>query len=85
MLSGVLTMGIEAIVPDHVTTVFHFWQNSSIHCIEGTILSVTTVLTITHLPGSLSHHPFSFPRLLSHWILLFRGIEVLYLPRLVMD
>ena len=35
MLSGALTMGIEAVVPDHVTTVFHFWQNSSIHCIEG--------------------------------------------------
>ena len=35
MLSGALTMGIEAVVPDHVTTVFHFWQNSSLNMLPG--------------------------------------------------
>jgi len=35
MLSGALSMGIEAVVPDHVTTVFHFWQNSSMNMLPG--------------------------------------------------
>lgn len=35
MLSGALSMGIEAIIPDHVTTVFTFWQNSSMNMLPG--------------------------------------------------
>lgn len=35
MLSGALSMGMEAIVPDHVTTVFTFWQNSSMNMLPG--------------------------------------------------
>jgi hypothetical protein len=35
MLSGALSMGIDAIVPHHVTTVFTFWQKSSSHMIPG--------------------------------------------------
>lgn len=35
MLSGALTMGIQAIVPDHVTTVFRFWQQSSMNILPG--------------------------------------------------
>ena len=35
MLSGALSMGIEAVVPDHVTSVFTFWQNSSMSMLPG--------------------------------------------------
>jgi len=35
MLSGALSMGIDAIVPHHVTTVFGFWQKSSSHMMPG--------------------------------------------------
>ena len=34
MLSGVLSMGLEGIVP-HLTTVFTFWQNSSMNMLPG--------------------------------------------------
>lgn len=42
MLSGALSMGIEAVVPDHVTTVFAFWQNSSLNMLPGVSKFSTT-------------------------------------------
>ena len=35
MLSGALSMGLDAVVPQHVSTVFEFWQNSSMHLQPG--------------------------------------------------
>ena len=35
MLSGALSMGFDAVVPNHVTTVFTFWQNSSMNMLPG--------------------------------------------------
>jgi len=35
LLSGALSMGIDAIVPHHVTTVFYFWQKSVLNLMPG--------------------------------------------------
>ena len=35
MLAGVLSMGIESVVPSHVSTVFGFWQSSSMNILPG--------------------------------------------------
>ena len=35
MLSGALSMGLDAIIPLHVSTVFEFWQKSSMHLQPG--------------------------------------------------
>ena len=35
MLAGVLSMGIAAVVPCHVSTVFGFWQSSSMNILPG--------------------------------------------------
>ncbi len=35
MLSGALSMGIDAVVPHHITTVFSFWQNSCLNLLPG--------------------------------------------------
>ncbi|KAL7553470.1 hypothetical protein ACHAWF_016747 [Thalassiosira exigua] len=42
MLSGVLSMGIEAIVPNHVTTVFTYWQKSALSMLPGVSKLSTT-------------------------------------------
>lgn len=35
MLSGALSMGIDSVVPHHITTVFSFWQKSCFNLLPG--------------------------------------------------